>query len=278
MKSRRLFFALFRYNAQLLPPNGWFLASIILLFSLALIVIDFQFRHGSSALGGTSISDRFNGWLLVFCSQFGLLYFGAGAMPWTQPFALIPGGEFLLVRPVSRRTAYLARIALYFLIMISGSLLKVGASLPDPDLPLYLSLGKTSTNEVTEHLALYREQFPESSVIHQAGAYHDTLVIPSGAAWTALWELFLTFFFAVALQATMVLALPPKVQMALLIAVSQTPLLLIVLNLSGKHTMLMEYAFFFFAHHWIFILLLALGIFVLVQSMALKRIQALEII
>ena len=278
MKPRRLFFALFRFNAQLLPPNGWLMAFIIILFSLALILINFQFRHGSSGAERTGLSDCFNAWPLVFCSQFGMLYLSAGATTWTQPFALISNAEFLIVRPVSRRSAYLARIALYFLIMISGSLLTVSASLPDPDLHLFLSLSKTSTNEATEHLTLYREQFPNSSVINKPELYHDTLIIPFGAVLIALWEFYLTALLAFAMQATMALTLPPKIQMSLLTVVSQTPLLLLVLNLSGKHTMLMEYAFFFFVHHWVFIVLFSLGMIVLVQSIALKRIQHLELI
>jgi hypothetical protein len=294
MNARRLFFTLFRFNAQVLPSNVWMFVAIINWSYLGLILLTFD-SEGLPFLGvGDSFGNCFDNFPIIICGILGIFFFSVGAGTtrtiWTLPTGSDPNGEFLLVRPVPRRAVYLSRIVLFFLIMVSGPLLKIGLTILDPDLRLSFIHGTTSNNETADNLNFYRSQFPDSSVIHMPDVYYgklgnpnrlvdtDVLVVPFGVMLIAFWQLWLVIFLALAMQTATVLTLSPKVQGGILVAICQAPVLMFILDPIGKHPMLMENVFFFFAHHWLLIALFTLGLLVLVQRIALQRIQELEVI
>jgi len=257
MKSRNFFFSLLRFSAQLLPWNVY---------------------QGPSGREEIGLANSLNEFPIVFCALLGMLYLGAGAATSMQPFGLLPNGEFLLVRPVPRRTVYLSRVCLYFILMAAAPLLKISTTLAEPDLRISLYHGKTQSTEGADKLRLYQDQFPNNSIIRLPNARHDTFVIPFGATQTALFQFWLTILLALVLQTATLLILPPKVQTWMLIGICMVPMFLLGFVPFAELTTMMENAFFFFANHWPLIALLTFGAFVLVQRIALQRIENLEVI
>jgi len=137
---------------------------------------------------------------------------------------------------------------------------------------------KTQSTEGADKLNLYQEQFANGLLIHEPKEGHDAFVIPLGAVLVALWQLWLAILLALALQAATLLTLPSKIQIGLFMAICIAPVFMITFRLWGDPTMMLENVFFFFAHHLALIALGTLGGFVLIQRMALQRIQALELI
>jgi len=278
MNPRRLFLTLFSFNARLLPANVWFIVAVFIFMAMIPLVVPLLMHEKLHTGTENGFSSGLSNFSLIYGAMVGMLYLSPGAGTPGQPFSLVPTGEFLLSRPVSRRAVYVPRLALFFLLLVSSPLLKICAVLPDPDLRLTLYHSKNSDSEAYDRLDLYRDQFPAGYVTRLPDTYGDTLVIPQGALLIALWQLWLAFAIALALQVATVVPSTPKLQTGLLIAISLSPALLVCLNLNGKHPMFTEYAFFFFAHYSLLVTLLTLAAFLLVQRLALRRIQDLEII
>ena len=278
VNSRNQFLTLLRFNLRLLPPYFVPLIGIFCINACMNGVLDIVFRAKPEVWEASGIATSLSAMPIMFSGILAMQFFtrntgwsGAGSA-W-----LMPAGEFLLTRPVPRRTAHLSLMCLYFVVLLSPCLLNVGVTLAEPHLRISLYHSKTQSTEGADKLSLYQKQFPNSSVIHLPKAGHNTLVIPFGEMLIAFWQLWMTVVLALALQTTTLLVLPSKVQMGLLMAICLAPMFLITFKLWGDPTMALEKLFFVFAHHWVLIALLTLGVFVLVQRMAAKRIQSLEI-
>jgi hypothetical protein len=279
MKKRGMFFSMVDFNLRLLPQR---LLPLFFIFSLnasisGILAIAFR---GKPWVGETSgFVTSLNSFPIMFCGLLGMQFLIRGT-GWAGTGAawLMPAGEFIATRPIPRRAAYLSLMFLYFIILLSPCLFNVGITLVEPDLRISLYHSKTQSTEGADKLNLYQEQFPNSSLIHAPKGGHDTLVIPFGAALIALWQLWLATLLALALQMATLLNLPSKVQIGLFMAICISPMFLIVFRLLGDPTVLLENVFFFFVHQWILVTLLTLGTFILVQRMALQRIQHLEFI
>lgn len=278
MKSPRIFVSLLHFNYQILPWVIWMLLAIIILNVAIQMTGVFLFR-GDPYVGelsglGTSLSV----FPIMFYGILGIQFFiGSTGSTGAASLGMIPAGEFLLVRPVSRRTAYLSRIVFFFLIMLIAPLLRLGLTMTEPDLQMSLYHSKIESTEAADKITLYQEQFPDSSVIRKPKATHDTLVIPFGSMLIKLLEFWLVVCLALALQVVVLVKLPAKIQTGLFMGIGMSPFFL-VSDLFWKSSAMAENGFFFFAHHWSLIALLTLGAFVFVQWIALKRIQELEVI
>ena len=225
----------------------------------------------------TGIITTLNSIPIMFCGLLGMLFFTTET-GWagTTSAWLLPAGDFLLTRTIPRRNAYLSRMVLYFMILLSPPLFNVSVSLAEPDLRMHLFDTKTQSFEAANKLTPYHDQFPSSSVISEGGI--NTLIIPFGAVLIALWQLWLAILMALAIQTATLLPLPSKVQMGLLMVLCFAPMFMVSFRLLGNPTMILENVFFWFAHHWIMNTIFTLGVFVFVQRMALTRIENLEII
>jgi len=279
MKSQRMILTMLRFNLQLLPRNMWLIFAIVCLNSLSYGIIAFLFRGDPWSREMSGIVTSNDAFPIMFCSMLAMQFFIAGT-GWTGMASvwLMPAGEFLLARPVPRCAAYLSRMFLYFIIILSAPLLKISMTTADPDLRISLYHSKTQSTEAEDKLTLYRNQFPHSSIIRAPKTNHDMLVVPFGAVLIALWEFWLVILLALAVQMATVLILPSKVQIGLIVAISFAPMLMVTFSPFGEQAALIENLFFFFAHHWALIALLTLGAFVLVQRIALQRIENLEVI
>jgi len=277
MKPRNDFFVLLGFNVRLLPQNLWFLAAIYCLNSLIFGIIEFEFRHNSGSGEMRGLITSSDTLPIMFCGILAMQFFITGT-GWGATIGLLPAGEFLLVRPVSRPTAYLSRLLLYFTIILAAPLLKVGATLAQPDLRISLRESKGQGTEVADKVTLYRDQFPNSAILHPPQVTRGMLVIPFGNVLIALWEFWLAVLLALALQLVTLLNFSSKVKMGLFMAISLGPMLMIAFNPFGVQEAVMENVFFAFVHYWALVAVLTSGAFILVQRLALKRIQHMEFV
>jgi hypothetical protein len=262
-----------RFNLRFLAPWVWPLLFVLCLNAFAEIIIAIQFRFQSLISIGEikDISTSLNAFSVMIGAILAMQFLPTGRSGIRTPSdVLMPEREFLLVHPVSRRTAYFSRMLLFFIIVLLPSLLEVSAALVKPDLEMSLDRSRKQNTEAADIEKLYQDQFPNSSIIQIPKANHDILVIPFGALLIALWVFCLTICIALILQMAILLMLPIPIQWGIL-----TGICMVLLFTSQTKT---ENAFFFFAHHWPLISLLALGTFVFIQWLALKQIQNLEII
>jgi hypothetical protein len=254
----------------------WFLAAIYCLNALSFGIIEFLFRHNSWSSEMSGLISSGDILSIMFCGILAMQFFIVGG--WAGGIGLLPAGEFILVRPVPRHTAYFSRMLLYFIIIMVAPFLKVGATFAQPDLRISLQASKSQSREVAAKVTLYQNQFPNSSILGPPQVTRGMLVIPFGNVLVALWEFWLAVLLALALQWVSLLILPSKIQIGLLMAISVGPMLMISFNPFGVQEALMENVFFAFVHYWAVAILLTSGVSVLVQRMALKRIRHLEFI
>jgi len=273
MKSLSIVLSLMRFNLRFLTPWGWPLFFFLCLNAFAKIFIAIQCRFQPLLDLGDArgISSSLNAFSVMMGAILAMQFLPTR---WngirTPSDVLMPESEFLLVRPISRRTAYLSRLFLFFIIVLLPSLLEVSAALVKPDLEMSFELSGKQNTEAEYKEKLYQDQFPNNSIIRKPKANHDTLVIRFGALLIALWVFCLTIFIALILQMAMLFMLPVSIQWGILTAIC-------TVSIFSSQTK-MESSFFFFANHWVLLSLLALGTFFFVQLIALKRIQNLEII
>jgi hypothetical protein len=283
MKSLSVVLALLRFNLRMLPWRIWLIVALATLWQLwlgkAIGVNDWLVSGGRTTGLGTM-------WIL-YCAFIASLFFevrdGSGG-------GLIPYGEFILIRPILRRTAYFTSIPLYFILILVAPLAAVIAGSPHPDLRINFYVG-TAPDVSAEQIKFYQNQFPDSAVVHdnprfQVGGYDKTLVIPSGALLIARWDVFVALGIALILQMRMLFRSPSKNMfgsffgilfgtyfLAWLVLIMMFPPLRPPLGPTPY-----EYAFFFFARYPALSWVLALEAFLFVQSMALKRIKGFEVI
>ena len=127
--------------------------------------------HAFMQLLGVVLSRRepWTGELSGIASFYSTIFYGvclavqfvATGNRWTGTTSIgpIPASEFLLVRPISRRTAYLSRL-LFFIIVLSPILLKINWTMIQPDLRMPFYHDNTQGAETTDKLKLYQDQFP----------------------------------------------------------------------------------------------------------------------
>jgi len=278
MKPPRIFLSLVRFNYQIMPWVIWMLLAIIILDIAIQMIGVFLFR-GDPYVGEMSgMGTSLRVFPIMFYGILGMQFFiGSTGSTGATSLGMIPAGEFLLVRPVSRRAAYLSRMVFFFLIMLIAPLLRLGLTMAEPNLQMSLYHSKIESTEAADKITLYQKQFPDSSIIRKPKATHDTLVIPFGSMLIELWEFWLVLCLAFALQVVVLVKLPAKIQTGFFMGICMSPLLF-VSDLFWKSSTIAENGFFFFAHHWSLIAMLTLGAFVLVQWIALNRIQELEVI
>ena len=272
MNSLRIAWILLHINLRLIPFTTWFL---VLIFGFNFFIMSHVTLNGEIS----DIGNFFDALPLIFCVFFGMQFFSSGVRyPGAPSSCLMPAGEFLLVRPVSRRAAYVSRIFLYFCVVLSLPLIKMGMALPQPDMLISLYHRRNQSTDASDMLALYHKQFPESRVVRLPKATRETLLIPFGSVLICCWQTWVVILFALALQTSTLLALRTRMQMFISMALGIGPILLLALIPFGDQTAVMRMSFFLFVHHWVSITFLTFGIFVCVQLMALKRINELEVI
>jgi hypothetical protein len=279
MKSQRTILTLLSFNLQLLPRSIWLILALFCLNSLSGGIISFVFRGEPWSSEESGIVTSLDAFPILFCGMLATQFF-IGGTGWagTASVWLMPAGEFLLVRPIPRSAAYLSRIFLFFVIILAAPLLKVSVTVADPNLRMSLYHSKTQSTEAADKLTLYKHQFPNSFIMRAPKTNHDMLVVPFGAVLIALWEFWLATLLALALQTMTLLTLPSKVQIGLLMAISLAPMLMITFSPFGERAAVIESTVFFFMHYWCLIALFTLAAFILVQGIALKRTQDLEVI
>jgi hypothetical protein len=291
MKSLGIVLSLMRFHLRLLPLYIWpLLVGNLLLQAQMTSVLNNKWTIGgvnTTALSGPG----FLSFMLL-----GGVFCGARA---GYTGGLIPAGEFLLSRSILRRTAYFSRMALYFAIMLAAPLLEVYVASTKPDLQIEFFDAATQAQSANASAMqrFYQDQFPESSVVHGSRLvwphrtmHYDALMIPSGALLIARWDLFAAIIVALALQIGMFFPRSSsKVRIATFNGMLNAYGMLIGIYLiawafvammfpSDTHITLFERGFFFFAHRGFLLTLFALEAFIFVQWIALKRIQALELI
>jgi hypothetical protein len=281
MKSLKIIGVLMLYNLRLFPWS-WYLWPVLV--SIALLAMQFTFIRKEWSIGGFNMTDL-DSVSLMFFVIIGVTFFKARA----GGGGSIADGEFLLSRPLLRRTAYLSRMVLYFIVMLAIPLADVRIAAAKPDLRVdFYYWGDQSL--VPGQVKFYQEQFPEASIIHQPypafrkATYDTTLMIPYGAVKIALWDLVGAMAIALFLQLTM-LSTPSTKFRGMSFFGS-----LVIIYLFGSvfiamtspqflnHITLYERAFFYFMHHVLWISLWTAGAFLLVQGIALKRIQRFDVI
>ena len=199
MKSLKIARDLVLYNLRLLPWYLW-----VLLALTALMEVQWARIMKEWVIGGLS-TTHLDGFPIIFFAIIGTTFFRTRAGYAGGP---IPDGEFLLTRPILRRTAYLSRTALYFVIMLVIPLVGVHIATAKPDLRVDF-YNWADPNIIAGQVKFYQDQFPESSMIHQPypafrkEAYDTTLIIPFGAVKVALWDLLVAMALALTLQTAM---------------------------------------------------------------------------
>ncbi len=285
MKSLRTMGILVRYNLRLLPWYIWPLLALIAFFQAWMTSTehDWVISGGTTRLDGPS----FLLWVVIGGIFFGSSrgYVGGKSYEGGQ----IPDGEFLLARPILRRTAYFPRMVLFFVIMLATPLLQVYVASAKPDLRVEF-YNWVDPAIIAGQKSFYREQFPNGTVIHQPdpglqkGAYDSTLVIPSGALLIAWWNLIVAIFTGLVLQMVMFSRSSSKLPsvrlfgMLCLIYLVGSAFILSMFPQLGTHLTLFEHAFFLFVHHPVWFALAIPVAFLLVQWIALKRIRNFEVI
>ena len=291
MKSLGILLSLLRFHLRLLPWYIWPLLAVILLLKAQITPISLN----KWTIGGFNTTHLFGPGFFSF------IFLAAAFCRARAGDAggLIPSGEFLLTRSILRPTAYFSRMILYFIIILAAPVLEVYVASARPDLRVefFDNSTQTASADALARQKFYQDQFPEGSLIHETKSDrtnrrvpYDTLVIPSGALLIARWDLFASIIVALTLQMGMFSISSSKVQADPFYGMfSAYGTLIIIFFFASvafrmtfpqldQHTTLFEYGFFFFAHRGFLLTLFALEAFVLVQWIALKRIQRSEVL
>ncbi len=285
MKSLRTMGVLLRYNLWLLPWYIWPLLALIALGGTWLTSIEHVWVIGG--LGTTGLDGSLLLWIIMgnMFFKFGRGYAGGRIYEGGQ----IPEGEFLLARPILRRTAYFPRLGLFFIIMLATPLLQVYVASAKPDLSVEF-YNWVDPAIIAGHKSFYREQFPYGTVIHRPnpgklnGAYDSTLVVPSGALLVAWWNLIVAIVVGLALQIILFSRSPSKLSVGgflgtlFFVYTFASIFIRIMFPPLEIHITLYERAFFLFARHPTLFALSTLAAFLFVQGIALIRIRHFEVI
>jgi hypothetical protein len=263
----RNFAPLLYFNLKTIPPAIW-------LFCMITIVMAVFFNDTTGEHSGfeTALTGHMG---TMYSLLLGVFFFSEGKTGGARSsLTPIPHGEFLFARPVSRRSAWLARACLYFTAVFAAPVIFLCVALFHPDFKLSLYQEATRHTEAAGKLALYQAAFPDSAVVHEHGSSHDTLVIPRGWLFLAGWQLLVTILLALGLQ--ILTFLSSKTQLKIFIFYIGT--ILIVILGSWKAMDYIEPIFFQFSRHWRLVALGALAVICLVQWFACKRAGEMEVI
>ena len=276
---------LLRYNLWLLPWYIWPLLALIALGATWFTSIEHVWIIGG--LGTTGLDGSLVLWVIIGTVFFKSSRGYAGGR--TYDGGQIPDGEFLLGRPILRRTAYFPRMVLFFIIMLITPFLQVYVASAKPDLRVEF-YNWVDPAIIAGHKSFYREQFPNGTVIHQPdpglqkGFYDSSLVIPSGALLVAWWNLIVAIVVGLILQMTLFSRSPSKLSVGglfltlFLIYSFASIFIRIMFPPLEIHITLFERAFFLFAHRPALFALSTLGLFLFVQLVALRLIRHFEVI
>jgi len=280
MKSLSVIWALVRYNLRLLPWSIWLLVAVI-----SMVTALTSQLPNSWTVSDMTTTQLSGNWFLV-CAVIGAWFFGVrGRYGGGQ----IPDGEFLLSRPILRRTAYFSRVVFLFALMLVPPLSEIYAERANPDLRVDF-YHWTEPNLIAGQIQLYQNKFPNSSVVHKApssyrpNTYVATVVIPSGKLLVAYWDLCVVIVLTLVLQLAMFFTSPVNARIGFLFMTLAGTWFFVGLALVmmfpplGVRPTVYEDGFFLFAHHWGWFTLFTLEAFVFVQWIALKRIKAFEVI
>lgn len=284
MKSLSVIWALVRYNLRLLPWSIWLLVAVISLVTALTTQLPDTWTvsdHTTTQLSGN--------WFLV-CAVIGAWFFGIRSR---YEGGQIPDGEFLLSRPILRRTAYFSRVVFLFVLMLVPPLSAIYAERANPDLRVDF-FHWVDPNAVAGQIQFYQKQFPDSSVIPeprsvQLNAYLRTtyvasVAIPSGKLLVAYWDLFVVIVLTLVLQLAMFFTSPVNARIGFLFMTLAGTWFFVGLAFVvmfpplGVRPTVYEDGFFLFAHHWGWFALFTLEAFVFVQWIALKRVRSFEVI
>jgi hypothetical protein len=188
--------------------------------------------------------------------------------PVTKP--VLPYGEFLVTRPISRRRIQYFFGGVYVALVFAPILMVLAFALRSPDLRLSLHHGTHGSTEAFERQADYRAQFPRSTILPSLDGGGRDLLIPSGSLLAAGWLLGTATLVAVETLVFLQLRFP---YWRKFVSYPFTILLLICSLLAQFRSTdgIPEYLFFFFCHHWPWF---ALSTIVLAALCLLKITQA----
>jgi hypothetical protein len=282
MKSLSIVWALVSYNLRLLPWFIWPLVAVISLFSAWTTELPADDAWTVSDITTTRLSGN---WFFV-CAVIGACFFGIRSR---YEGGQIPDGEFLLSRPILRRTAYFSRVVFLFVLMLMPPLSVIYAERTNPDLRVDF-FHWTEPNAIAGQIQFYQKQFPNNSVVHKVphafekNTYVATIMIPSGRLLVAFWDLFVVIVLTLVLQLAMFFRSPANarfsglfVTLAGVYFLAELALLVMFPSLGVRPTPY-EHGFFLFAHHRGWFVVFTLEAFIFVQGIALKRIQSFEVV
>lgn len=280
MKSLSVIWTLLRYNLRLLPWSIWLLVAVISMVTAWTTQLD-----NSWIVGGRPTTQLSGNWFLV-CAAIGAWFFGIRSR---YEGGQIPDGEFLLSRPILRRTAYFSRVVYLFVLMLVPPLSAIYAERANPDLRVDF-FQWTEPNAIAGSIQFYQKQFPDSTLVHKApssyrpNTYVATVVIPSGNLLVAYWDLFVVIVLTLILQLATFFMSPADAGFGGLYVILAGTWFVVTLVLVemfhplGLHPTFYEDAFFLFEKHRGWFALFTLEAFIFVQWIALKRIKHFEVI
>lgn len=272
MNSLRTFFLLFRLTIRSMSFLLWFFP-VFLSISLWL-AFKLNRIHGEYSDFDVSIGPA---WGFLMPILIGMMFFTELSVGGAKsgPHIAIPFAEFLIVRPIFRREAYLPRVVLYLVFAVAAPLVNLGLASSQPELEFSLYRSATQSTEAADHLALYQAAFPNSRIVQKEKKSHGTLVIPAGRILVALWQLLIAALLASVMQAVIVLNLPKALMLTfpgfLLVLVSWPTVL-------WDKAHLVERAFFFFVGHLPIFIVATVAAVAIIQLFAWKRVQEFEVI
>jgi len=280
MKSPGTAWSLLRFNLRLLPWTFWFL--VLLLF-----LIDTKLNVSMNTWTSMGHSVTSLEWFhLLFCALLAGRLFGSAK---GYPAGLIAQAEFLLTRPVTRRTAYFSRVFLLFSVILLPSLAGIWAASARPELRVALCESQDDF-PADARLQLYQFEFPQGSVRHDdprfmPRGYRTTFVVPSGNLCVASWNLLTSVLATLLIQA---LSFSPSARRELGWSLFGNLFVIYILFVIAFDLYFLgtpqkwlispyESGFFYFVSHPIHVWLFSLAVFVGAQWLAFRFIRYVEV-
>ncbi len=189
---------------------------------------------------------------------------------WAKEFRLMAHAEFLISRPILRRTGYAAFMTIYFVMILFPSVANLAYACQNPSLEFLCYQSAGSKTEAAVYRDLYLQILPDSQLVERPKS-SPIILWPKGAVFVAGWKLLIVVVLAVMIQFVVFLRLPKIAKTILAAAIIVAPPLLLLLSMSVQSAFqVYQNLFGFFINHWVVVVSSGIVIVLALEVLAFR--------
>lgn len=265
---------LFRFYLRTISPVLW-----LYLLPALIFVIPWISWIGDGTTSGLDITMLTSpGMLFGLIAGLTFLWSSQTNMGWALPNNM-PHAEFLLTRPVVRRRLCVVCLSIFYVIVLTPSVLALAVTAFRPDLRLSLYKSATQSTEAADRQTVYEKGFPFTYV--EPGKNRLVLVAPHGLLYAKAWQLATVTLAAILLQWLLFRRQQErrfaKYAPIAILWFFLLPVFAFVFRRDLATRMFESFFFFFVQNFWLCLIVLLAG-FVSMQVWTLRRARDLEVL